>query len=232
MILLLKRLGFTWKKNRLVPSKADAEAQTAFVYRYRQLVSQLGPDDRIYFGDAAHFVHNAEAGYAWSERGKPHIILANSGRARHNVIALYCVQTQELVYLDTPENITGDTVKALMTALRERHADGRLYVILDNARYQHNKQVLAHCEELGVTVLFLPTYSPNLNAIERFWKFLRKKVLKDHYYATFSEFVTALKEFLTHVGNYLEELASLVTDNFEIVPAGWTASARPANSQT
>lgn len=231
MHALLKRLGFTWKKNRLVPSKADAEAQTEFICRYRKLLSELGPDDHIYFADAAHFVHNAEAGYAWSERGKPHIILANSGRSRYNVIGVYCVQTQDFVCIHTPDNINGDTVKDLMTALRQRHPAGHLYVILDNVRYQHRSDVAEHCQAAGITLVFLPTYSPNLNAIERFWKFLRKKVFKDRYYANVKEFVAAIKEFLQNLANNLDELASLVTDNFEIVPTAWTR-ARPADSQT
>lgn len=232
MHALLKRLGFTYKKGRLLPSRADPEAQRQFVMAYRRLVSQLGPDDRIYFGDAIHLIHNAEAAYSWSERGKPHIILTNSGRARYNVIGVYCVQTQESFFIQTPENINRDTVIELLRVLRERHpASAKVYVILDNARYHHAKDVMAYCEASGVTLVFLPPYSPNLNVIERLWKFLRKKVLKDCYYATFDRFVAAIKDFFDHLERYAEELAALLKDNFEILPPTWTASTQVTNSQ-
>ena len=93
MQALLKRLGFTYKKNRLVPSKADPEAQRQFVQWFEKVRAELGPEDRIYFGDAVHVKHNAEAGYAWSPAGEPHSIPTNSGRERYNVLGAYCTQT-------------------------------------------------------------------------------------------------------------------------------------------
>jgi len=232
MHALLRRLGFTYKKGRLMPSKADPEAQRQFVQAYRKLCAELGPEDRIYFGDAVHFVHNAEAAYSWSERGKPPIILANSGRARYNVIGVYCVQTQEFLFIQTPDNVNRNTLIELLAALREHHpSPAQIYVILDNARYNHAKEVTAHCETSGVTLVFLPTYSPNLNVIERLWKFARKQVLKDHYYPTFKEFVKAIKAFFDHLDQYAQELATLLTDNFEILSPTWTAPVSTANSQ-
>jgi transposase len=116
--------------------------------------------------------------------------------------------------------------------LRKRHsAPAKVYVILDNARYHHAKDVTAYCEASGITPVFLPTYSPNLNVIERLWKFIRKKVLKDRYHATFEQFVAAIKAFLGHLDQYAAELATLLTDNFELLTPAWTAPASPANSQ-
>jgi len=230
---LLHRLGFTYKKGRLMPSKADPEKQRQFVNAYRQLCSELGPDDRIYFGDAAHFVHNAEATYSWSERGQPHIILANTGRDRYNVIGVYCVQTQEFLFIQTSDNINRNTVIELLTALRSRHPQpAQVFVILDNARYQHAKDVAGYCETAEVQLVFLPTYSPNLNAIERLWKLARKTLFKDHYYATFDQFVQAIREFFDHLERYAKELRTLVTDHFEILDPAWAGLMVPlAKSQ-
>ena len=230
---LLRRLGFTYKKGRLMPGKADPEKQRQFVNAYRQLCDELGPDDRIYFGDAAHFVHNAEAAYSWSERGHPHIILTNTGRDRYNVIGVYCVQTQEFLFIQTPDNINRNTVIELLTALRARHPQpAQVYVVLDNARYQHAKDVTRYCETAQVHLVFLPAYSPNLNAIERLWKLARKTLFKDHYYATFDQFVQAIRAFFDHLEQYAKELRTLVSDNFEILAPAWAgALALPANSQ-
>ena len=104
MHALLKRLGFSYKKNRLVPSKADPEAQRQFVRWFETVRAELGPDDRIYFSDAAHVNHNAEAGYAWSETGNPHLIPTNTGRQRYNVLGAYCTQSHEYVFILTEDN--------------------------------------------------------------------------------------------------------------------------------
>jgi hypothetical protein len=78
MQTLLKCLGFTYKKNRLMPGKAAPEAQRQFVQWFERVRAEPGPDDRIFFGDAAHVKHNAEAGYAWSAVGEPHIIVLSA----------------------------------------------------------------------------------------------------------------------------------------------------------
>jgi len=70
---------------------------------------------------------------------------------------------------------------------------------------------------LGIELLFLPTYSPNLNIIERLWKFIRKKSLNSKYYATFSDFKTAILAGLEDSnGKWASELRSLLTLKFQL----------------
>ena len=148
------------------------------------------------------------------------------------MIGVYCVQTHESFFIQTPDNINSATVIELLKVLQENHlVSAKIYVILDNARSHHAKDVDSYCELSNIVIVFLPTYSPNLNVIERLWKFLRKKVFKDHYYATLDQFVSAIKDFLTHLERYMDELVTLMTDNFEIVPSEWLNSVPAANSQ-
>jgi transposase len=157
---LLKRLGFTYKKNRLVPSKADPELQRLFVRWFQGLCERLGPDDRVYFGDAVHFKHNAEAGYAWSLIGKSHLIPSNSGRQRYNVFGAYCVQTQEHVFLITAENIDQAKLVEFMSLLRAQHPSaGKIYLLLDNASYNHARRVEEAAQQHRILLDFLPTIS-------------------------------------------------------------------------
>jgi transposase len=226
MHYLLKRLGFTYKKNRLVPSKADPEAQRQFVQWFNKLRAELGPDDRIYFGDAVHVKHNAEAGYAWSPIGEPHLIPTNSGRQRYNVLGVYCTQTHEHLFILTEENINQDTVIELLQQLRAKHpGDGKIYLVLDNASYNKALRVRAQAQASQIVLKFQPPYSPNLNLIERLWKFMRKKFCKDKYRGTFDEFREKLDAFLANLDQYRTELASLLAENFELVPAVWEAPA-------
>lgn len=218
---LLKRLGFSYKKNRLVPSKADPELQRLFVRWFEWFCTQLGPDDRLYFGDAVHFKHNAEAGYAWSEVGEPHLIPANTGRQRYNVFGAYCIQTHEHAFLLTEDNINRDKLIEFLALLRAKHPQGKIYLMLDNARYNHAQQVKAAALQHNIVLDYLPPYSPNLNPIERLWKFVRKKFFKDRYRDTFAKFCQQLDDFFAHLDQYHAELVSLLTDKFELIPEGW-----------
>jgi transposase len=221
---LLKRLGFSYKKNRLVPSKADPELQRLFVHWFQGLCARLKPEDRIYFGDAVHFKHNAEAGYAWSLKGEPHLIPANSGRQRYNVFGAYCVQTQESVFLLTTDNIDQTKLVEFLPRLRAQHpGPGKIYLLLDNARYNHTHLVAEEANRQRILLDYLPPYSPNLNPIERLWKFVRHEFLKNKYHDTFAKFCTQLDDFFAHLDQYRNQLASLVTTNFELVPEGWQA---------
>jgi transposase len=219
---LLKRLGFTYKKNRLVPGKADPEAQRQFVQWFDKLRAELGPDDRLYFGDAVHLKHNAEAGYAWSLIGEPHLIPTNSGRQRYNILGVYCTQTHEHLFMLTEDNINQDKVIELLKRLRDKHpGEGKIYLVLDNASYNKAHRVQEQANLNQITLKFLPPYSPNLNLIERLWKFMRKKFCKDKYRDTFAKFRKQLDTFFAELDQYHSELAELLTEKFELVPSSW-----------
>jgi len=65
-----------------------------------------------------------------------------------------------------------------------------------------------------VRLVYLPPYSPNLNLIERLWKFCKKVLCR--FYQTFSQFTEAIETFFAHLSDYREEIASLMTDNFQL----------------
>ena len=224
MQALLRRLGLTYKKNRLIPGKADPEAQRQFVNWFEKVRSELGPEDRIYFGDAVHAKHNAEAGYAWSESGKPHLIPTNTGRKRYNVLGAYCTQTHEHIFILTEDNINQDKIIELLELLHAKHHEkGKTYLILDNASYNKALRVRAKAEESKITIKYQPPYSPNLNLIERLWKFMRKKFFKDKYRSTFAKFKEKLDDFFANLDQYQAELSTLLTEKFELVPSVWQA---------
>ena len=96
-------------------------------------------------------------------------------------------------------------------------SNGTIYVLLDNAKYHHAKLAKNKAKELGIELIYLPSYSPNLNLIERLWKFLKKKLKKNKYYNTFKKFLNAIYDFFKNIDDYLEELKKLLTLNFEII---------------
>ena len=93
---------------------------------------------------------------------------------------------------------------------------GPITLVLDNARYQRNAVVMALAEQLGITLLFLPSYSPNLNLIERLWKFIKCRSLYGRYHPTFADFRTATEATITNIPTtHATDLASLMALNFQ-----------------
>jgi transposase len=92
-----------------------------------------------------------------------------------------------------------------------------IYIFLDNAKYNHSNLVTAEAKKLGIELKFLPPYSPNLNLIERLWKFMKKKVKANKYYKTFAEFTDAIHNFFKNIARHKPELEKLLTLNFEII---------------
>ena len=171
----------------------------------------------VYFVDAAHFVLAPFLGYLWTKLRR--LIKAPSGRKRFNVLGALNAITHELVTVTNDAYINAESVCALLLKIAAAHPDIPITLILDNARYQKCKLVLAMAESLDIELKHLPAYSPNLNLIERLWKFVKKKVLYSKYYCDFATFSGAIQDCLarTHT-DYKPELDTLLTLNFQTFP--------------
>jgi len=216
---LLHRMGFVYKKPKIVPGKADVVLQEAFIKRYAKIKENKGKNDPIYFMDGTHPQHNTMAAYGWIMRGSTKELKSNTGRQRININGAINIATlSSVVRLD--ESINAQSTLLLLEDIEARHEKAkRIYIICDNARYYRSKLVKAYLLDSKIKLVFLPPYSPNLNLIERYWKFFKKKVLYNQYYPTFSEFEEACKSFFRKKKKYQQELKSLLTENFQIIGA-------------
>lgn len=217
---LLHRLGLTYHKSALVQSRANLEAQIAFLERYRLLRNDLGENDLIYFVDAAHLIHNVLTGYGWAFAGERPVFPTNSGRDRINVLGAYSPVIGEYVGLESRENINAETLRELVQKILELHPESpRIFLIVDNARYNHARLLREYVAGTSVEMIYLPPYSPNLNLIERLWDFFKDQVMRDHFYETFQEFVAAVKSFFANWSIHRSALQSLMTENFHLLQA-------------
>ena len=187
MTALLHRLGYVYKKPKLVPGKADPQAQEAFLAEYEQIKRDKGEADPVYFVDAVHPQHNPVIACGWIKRGEEREVRSNTGRRRVNINgAIDLERLEPVVRFD--ETINTDSTIALFQQLEELNlAATWIYVICDNARYYRSKAVKEYLKDSRIKPVFLPPYAPNLNLIERLWKFFKKKVL---YNSDFREFLT------------------------------------------
>jgi transposase len=217
MTALLHRLGYVYKKPKLIPGKADAEAQRAFLAEYEKLKQTKGDADPVYFMDAVHPQHNPVIAAGWIKRGEEQHVRSNTGRKRLNINgAINLEQLEPVVRYD--DTVDADSTIALLRQLEALHlAATWIYVICDNARYYHSKAVKAYLETARIKLVFLPPYAPNLNLIERLWKFFKKQVLYNRYFETFAEFKSACEAFFSNPSQYQGQLRSLLRENFAII---------------
>ncbi len=217
MTALLHRLGYVYKKPKLIPGKADPEAQKEFLVEYDDIKKNKGKDDPVYFMDAVHPQHNPVLACGWIKRGEEREVCSNTGRRRVNINgAIDLERLEPVVRFD--DTINTDSTIALFEQLEQVNlAATWIYVICDNARYYRSKAVKEYLKTSRIKLVFLPPYAPNLNLIERLWKFFKKKVLYNRYYESFDEFRTACEEFFSNPREYHREIRSLLTENFAIV---------------
>jgi len=168
----------------------------------------------VFFVDAAHFVFGTFLCCLWSFARI--FVRAASGRQRFNVLGAWNAVTHELIAVTNTTAVNTETMCELLRKMAALGLTGPITLVLDNARYQRNAAVQALAEQLGITLLFLPSYSPNLNLIERLWKFIKRRALYGRYHPTFAEFRAAIQETLDGLPTtHAEPLKTLMTLNFQ-----------------
>jgi len=213
----LHRWGYVYKKPKLVPGKADAKAQEEFISSYRELKNTKGATDPIYFMDGTHPQHNSVVAYGWIKKGTTKELKSNTGRRRLNINGAIDVENTS-ISVDYGMSINAQSTISLLEEIELKHTEAEnIYVICDNARYYRSRKVKEYLETSKVELKFLPPYSPNLNLIERLWKYFHKIVLYNKYYETYHEFQKACKSFFRNIKRYKKDLASLLTENFQII---------------
>jgi transposase len=216
---LLHRLGFSYKKPMHVPGKQDPLKQQAFLDEYNKIKANKGENDPIYFADATHPQHNSIPSYGWIKKGQEKELKANCGRQRLNINGAINIETLEPT-TGFYYTINADSTIDLFSKVQSKHPEAEtIYIIVDNARYYHSFLLKEYVKGTKIKLIYLPPYSPNLNMIERYWKFFKKKVLNNRYYETFEEFRRACERFFRKRKKYLPELRALLVENFHIQTA-------------
>jgi transposase len=212
----LKRMGIKRRKVGMIPAKADPEQQEEFVKQplNPKLEEAKKGQRAVLFVDAAHFVLCPFLGFLWAFSRI--FIRAPAGRNRFNVLGALNAITHELTLVFNDTYINAQSVCDLLRKIADLYVGRPITIILDNARYQKCKLVQEVALSLKIELLYLPPYSPNLNLIERLWKFVKKKCLWSKYYSNFKDFKEAIMDCLnqTHT-TYKKELKSLLNLKFQ-----------------
>jgi transposase len=168
----------------------------------------------VFFVDAAHFVYGTFLCCLWSIARL--FVRAASGRQRFNVLGAWNAITRQLISVTNTTVVNTDTMCDLLHAIAAEKLTGPISVVLDNARYQRNKVVQALAGELGIRLLYLPPYSPNLNLIERLWGFTKRQSVYAKYHPNFASFKAAIEStFASLTTSHASKLNTLMTLVFQ-----------------
>ena len=212
----IKRIGMKCRKIGMVPAKADVEAQE--IFKKKELEPRIeeakAGKRAMFFVDAAHFVQTPYLGMLWCFVRQ--FIRAPAGRQRFNVLAALDAITHELVMVTNDTYINAHSVCELLLQIAKLKLGVPVTLVMDNARYQKCRLVMELAIQLNIELLFLPTYSPNLNLIERLWKFVKKKCLYSIYYPDFKKFKQGISSCLAQTTTaYKNDLDTLLTLRFQ-----------------
>jgi transposase len=221
----LNRNQFSYKKPSLVPGKANLEAQEIWIHKYEHLRRNLGEDETICFADGVHPTHNTQLSYGWIKKGIRKEICSNTGRQRINLSGALDVIEKKVLFQEDPMLNAEATICFLQKIEKAYPFKKRIYLFLDNARYYKNQKVRAYLETSKIEAHYLPPYSPNLNPIERLWKWMKERVLYNTYYEHFDSFKQAIFGFLENLSRLDpnselgQAFSSRVRDHFRAIGA-------------
>jgi transposase len=201
MTYWLKRNNFSYKKTALVPGKANYKLQEEWIKKYRDLKNKLSKDETICFMDGVHPTHNTQNSFGWIRKGVRKELLSNTGRKRLNLSGAVDLVNKKLHYQEDLVLNKDSTISFLKKIEIAYPTKKKIHLFVDNARYYKNKYVLDYLINSKIVMHFLPAYSPNLNPIERFWKWMKERVLYNTYYEHFDDFKQAVFGFLESISN-------------------------------
>lgn len=216
-----KKLQFTYKKTRLIPGKVpDVATQEEFVkwFEVNLEIAKSGKS-HILFYDPVHQLHNTINGKCWQTIGGKNTVTlsSNTGRKRITILGAINPIDYQFTSITLDGMVDKEVTKISLNNIRESYKDGKkIIIIMDNAKYNRAYTVQDHAKKLNIEIKYLPPYSPNLNLIERVWKFLKKK-LKNKYIEKFEDFKLWINNFCKNFDSFQNEISKLISNKIQII---------------
>lgn len=221
----LQRHGFSYKKPAVIPGKANEQQQKEWITEYEKQREELPEDEAICFTDGVHPTHNVQVAYGWIKKGVRKEIPANSGRSRLNLSGAVDVISHKVI-IQSDKTLNADSTIQFFQKIEKAYPNkAKVHVFCDNARYYKNKLVQEYLKGSKVVLHFLPPYSPNLNPIERLWKWMKEVVIYNTYYPSFESFTQAIFGFFNQLSRLSPDselgrcFRSRVRDKFRAIGA-------------
>lgn len=219
---ILRLAGLSWKKCKKLLGKANPQKRAEYLEKFVTLYEQMcrGEIVVIYI-DESHFHRDLDLGYTWSMKGEPAWRVSDCPPLadRINWYGAYNFSDGECLIWNE-----GHCNKESTVAFLRRLADWvkpqgrRIVVIWDGASWHKAKIVGAEAKELGIEIVMLPAYSPDLNPIEGLWKWMREEVTQHCCYATLRDLFDACKDFIDTLNKNPLGIITRLWPKFEVDP--------------
>lgn len=169
----------------------------------------------LLFMDASHFVHGCDfLGGVYSKKRR--FVRTFSGRQRYNVLGAINFVSKKVHTITNTTYITATEIGQMLRHIASEYAGKQIHIVLDNARYQKCELVTSLAKELSIDLVYTPPYSPNLNLIERLWRFTKSK-LRVKYYSDFTTFKDAIDAIIRDTGSiYKDNISRLIGEKIQL----------------
>lgn len=226
---LVRMAGLRWKKCKKLLRKANATQRAAYMTLFRTLFTRLRQDDiTLVYVDESHFHQDMDVGYTWASKGQPAWRVSDSPplSARINWYGAYdFTHGQALIWHEGKCN-SEQTVQflqqlhdwqcALSAAPNQRNQ--RIVMIWDGAPWHRSHSVRRQAAQLGIEIIQLPAYSPDLNPIEGLWKWMRTEVTQHFCHASLQELFVDCKAFIDRINLTPLVMIDRLWPRFELDP--------------
>jgi transposase len=210
--------GFSYKKPKGTPAKANLEKQEAFIREYEDLMNSTFEDEPILFGDGVHPTMSTKITYGWIKTGTDKLIATTASRTRLNIMGSLNLETMEVIASEH-KTLDSDAMQAHFKGLRQHYAQApKIHLILDNGSYNKSFETKEAAKEYGIVLHYLPPYSPNLNPIERLWKVMNEKARNGVFFESAKEFRRSIMEFFDVTWPKIAmSMTDRINDNFQLL---------------
>jgi transposase len=218
-IYVLKKLGYVYKKTKIVGEKVDVAKQNKWVEEIKTVYKTLKKEEVLLFADACHPEHQTRSDYGWIAKGKEYEVCGNIGKNRVNLIGAVDIKNPTKIQINTFETIDNKAVMIFFEQLKKANVGKHIKLVCDNARYFHAKEIKTWLtKNQDFELIFLPPYSPNLNPIERLWKYMKKEALNSSFCKKFTQFKQTILDFFSPqiLRQNAAKLTSLLTFSFHV----------------
>jgi len=220
----LKTHGFSYKKPKGTPAKADPVKQAAFIEAYEKLKEVTPDEEPILFGDGVHPTMATKISYGWILRGQEKPLATTGSRTRLNLMGALNLETMQ-AHIGSYETLDSNAMEAYFDILRKAYPKAlNIHLILDQGPYNKSEQTRKAAEKRGIVLHFLPPYSPNLNPIERLWKVMNEHARNNRFFKTPNAFRDSIFAFFNTIWPRIcMTQVDRINDNFQtlksLVPA-------------
>lgn len=213
----LHRNGFSYKKPKGYPHKASKSEQEQFVSVYNKLKAELPVEDGILFMDACHPSMATKIAYGWIKKGESKPIETTASRTRINIIGALNLSKISKPIIGSYTTVDRDSIVDFLHQIRKySKIKGTIHLILDQAGYHRCIEVRDAADKLNIKLFYLPTYSPNLNSIERLWKVMNEHARNNKFFKSPDAFRQSITDFFqVTLPKIADMLSTRINDNFQ-----------------